>query len=197
MIIYGGIQQDGIILSVHTKTVDTSLKRSITKIFENKTFVRLEFYNSWSHRVAIQYGNILWIVLWPLSQNFSERKTLSRNSTRRKSGGSNGLKQGNQVFRGKSFQSLQPWNSFCELLVKSNGIFVKDMKPERFAMTCCTEEQSNQEGVDGENLVSANKTKTKPFLLVNLGFLWKKFGWLMLRWFLKKILLSREGKTMA
>ena len=31
VIIYGGIQQDGIILSVHTKTVDTSLKRSITK----------------------------------------------------------------------------------------------------------------------------------------------------------------------
>lgn len=49
VIIYGGIQQDGIILSVHTKTVDTSLKR---------------------------------------------------NSTRRKSGGSNGLKQGNQVFIG-------------------------------------------------------------------------------------------------
>ena len=31
MIIYGGIQQNGIILSVHTKTVDTSLKRSIKK----------------------------------------------------------------------------------------------------------------------------------------------------------------------
>ena len=57
------------------------------------------------------------------------------------------------------------------LLVKSNGNFAKDMKPERFAMTCCTEEQSNQEGVDGENLVSANKAKTKPFLLVNLGLL--------------------------
>ena len=134
------------------------------KIFENTTFVRLEFYNLLSHRVAIQYGNILWIVLWPLSQNFSERKTLSRNSTRRKSGGSNGLKQGNQVFRGKSFQSLQPWIFFFqELLVKSNGIFVKDMKLERFAMTCCTEEQSNQEGVDGENLVSETRQKRNPF----------------------------------
>ena len=51
------------------------------------------------------------------------------------------------------------------------------MKPERFAMTCCTEEQSDQEGVDGENLVSANKAKTKPFLLVDLGLLGKSlFG---------------------
>ena len=49
------------------------------------------------------------------------------------------------------------------LLVKSNGNFVKDMKPERFAMTCCTEEQSNQEGVDGENLVSETRQKRNPF----------------------------------
>ena len=28
VIIYGGIQQDGIVLSVHTKTVNTSMKRS-------------------------------------------------------------------------------------------------------------------------------------------------------------------------
>ena len=49
---------------------------------------------------------------------------------------------------------------FQELLLKSNGIFVKDMKPERFAMTCCTAGQSNQEGVDGENLVSETKNFT-------------------------------------
>ena len=60
MIIYGGIQQDGIILSVHTKTVDTSLKRSITKnIWKQDIFTTwiLQFmisscrYSVWKHCV--------------------------------------------------------------------------------------------------------------------------------------------------
>ena len=32
---------------------------------------------------------------------------------------------------------------------------MKDMKLERFVMTCCIEEQSNQEEGAGENLVNA------------------------------------------
>ena len=68
MIIYGGIQQDGIILSVHTKTVDTSLKRSITKnSWKQDIFIRswiLQFmisscrYSIWKHFVKSSWASV-------------------------------------------------------------------------------------------------------------------------------------------
>ena len=86
VIIYGGIQQNGIVLSVHTQTVNTSMKRSYPKRQDDP--------------LSISGTLCMLMIFCPLS----------RNPGRRKPGGGNGLKQGNQVFRGKSMilKSLPP-----------------------------------------------------------------------------------------
>ena len=54
------------------------------------------------------WGQYMLLIFWPLS----------RNSSRRKPGGGNGLKQGNQVFRGRGRLSSATWMKFQK---KSEG----------------------------------------------------------------------------
>ena len=197
MIIYGGIQQNGIILSVHTKTVDTSLKRSIKKNIWKQDICAtwiLQFmisscrYSIWKHCVNSPVASV---------SEFLGKEKLFPGTQREESqvarmGWSRVIR-----FSEVSFSEVCISVILSRALGQIKWLFCEGYEAGKIRDDLLHRGTVKPRGGGWRKSGEWDKAKTKPFLLVNLGLLWKKFGWLMLKWFFKKNLPKREGKTMA
>ena len=148
VIIYGGIQQNGIILSVHTKTVNTSMKRwNMKKNYKTVT-------------------NSMMVILGVFPGIPPEENQVVPMGWSRAMRSSEVLKSVHCILESVSptdmlllFTCLtahmlfKVYSKLILLVHILKDIFVKDMKLGRFVMICCTEEQSGREEEDGESLV--------------------------------------------
>ena len=147
VIIYGGIQQNGIILSVHTKTVNTSMKRwNMKKNYETVT-------------------NSLMVILGVFPGIPPEENQVVPMGWSRAMRSSEVLKSVHCILvsftnpHAPSFHlsncthALQSLFKMKFYYISSKIFFSKDMKLGRFVMICCTVVQSGREEEDGESLV--------------------------------------------